>query len=124
MAALFSAINYFSEILANDWRHKPSVINVYAMTMFSFVTALAFLSLFPHQVPAKLLLLLFCCFLMLFIFLKHTQRQCIPSFVNSTEMYKDLKTLHPGGIRTRDLLADAMTSMQRCMGRAKFLFLF
>jgi hypothetical protein len=50
VSALLSAINYFAEILTNDWRHKPSVINVYAMTMFSFVTGLGFLSLIPHQV--------------------------------------------------------------------------
>jgi phosphatidylinositol glycan class Z len=52
---MFSAISYFSEMLANDWRHKPSVINVYAMTMFTFVSALGFLSLIPHQEPRFLI---------------------------------------------------------------------
>jgi hypothetical protein len=37
-------------------------------------------------------------------FYKYTQCQCISSFDNSTAVYKDLKTLHPGGIRTRELL--------------------
>jgi hypothetical protein len=39
-----------------------------------------------------------------FIFLKYTQWQCISSYDNSTAMYKFPKTLHAGGIRTRDLL--------------------
>jgi hypothetical protein len=37
------------------------------------------------------------------------------SLDNSTAMYKDLKTLHPGGIRTRRspvLYVDAMTTMR------------
>ena len=55
VSALFSVVNYFAEIVANDWRHKPSVINVYAMTMFSFVTALGALSIFPHQEPRFLI---------------------------------------------------------------------
>jgi hypothetical protein len=38
------------------------------------------------------------------IFLKCTQLQCISRFDNSTSIYKGLKTLHPGGIRTHDLL--------------------
>jgi hypothetical protein len=43
-----------------------------------------------------------------FIFLKCTQWQCILSYDNSTAVYvyKDLKTLHPDGIRTRDVLFD------------------
>jgi hypothetical protein len=39
-----------------------------------------------------------------FNFLKYTQWQCKLSYDNSTAMHKFLKTLHPGGIRTRDLL--------------------
>jgi hypothetical protein len=39
-----------------------------------------------------------------FIFLKFTQWQCILCFDNSTAMFKDPKTLHPGGIRTRDTI--------------------
>jgi hypothetical protein len=39
-----------------------------------------------------------------FIFLQCTQSQCIKSFGKSTAMYtKEIKTLHPGRIRTRDL---------------------
>jgi hypothetical protein len=37
-------------------------------------------------------------------FLKYTQWQCQLSFDDSTAMYKDLKTLHPGGIWIRDVL--------------------
>jgi hypothetical protein len=41
-------------------------------------------------------------------------------------MYKDLKALHPGGNRTRDLLfyrqADAMTTMPRRQGLNDELF--
>jgi hypothetical protein len=37
-------------------------------------------------------------------FLKYAQWQCILSFNwNSTAMYLDLKTIHPGGIRTRGI---------------------
>jgi hypothetical protein len=35
---------------------------------------------------------------------KYTPWQCIISFGNSAAVYKDLKSVHPGGIRTRDLL--------------------
>jgi hypothetical protein len=47
-----------------------------------------------------------------FIFLKYTQWQCILSYDNSTAMYKSLKTLHPGGIRTRDFLG--LSTLQCC----------
>jgi hypothetical protein len=43
-------------------------------------------------------------FLQPFIFLNEARWQCILCFDNSTAMYKGLKTLHPGGIRARDLL--------------------
>jgi hypothetical protein len=41
-------------------------------------------------------------------------------------MYKDLKTLHPGGIQTRDfhLEVDAMTTMPRRQGRLSKMFAF
>jgi hypothetical protein len=39
-----------------------------------------------------------------FIYLKYTQWQCTLSYDNSTAMYKFLKTLHAGGIRTQNLL--------------------
>jgi hypothetical protein len=38
----------------------------------------------------------------------------ILSFDNSTALYKDLKTLHPGGIRTRDLLFCRRTRWPLC----------
>jgi hypothetical protein len=37
------------------------------------------------------------------IFCHFPKWQCILSLGNSTAIYTDLKTLHPGGIRTRDL---------------------
>jgi hypothetical protein len=46
--------------------------------------------------------------------LKYTQWQCILSFDNSTAMYKDLETLHPGGIQTRDLLFWRRTRWPLC----------
>jgi hypothetical protein len=39
-------------------------------------------------------------------FLKYTQWQCIVSYDNKTEMYKFLKILRTGGIRTRNLLTN------------------
>jgi hypothetical protein len=40
----------------------------------------------------------------IYFFLKFAQWQCILSLDNSTAMYKDLKTLHPSWIWSRDLL--------------------
>jgi hypothetical protein len=37
-------------------------------------------------------------------FLKYARWQCILRFDNSTALYKDTITLHPGEIRTRELL--------------------
>jgi hypothetical protein len=50
-------------------------------------------------------------------FLKYTQWQCKFRFDNSTAMYKDLKTLRPGGIRTWDLLFWRRTRWPLCMPR-------
>jgi hypothetical protein len=47
-------------------------------------------------------------------FLEYTQWHCILSYDNSTEMYKFLVTLHPGGIRTRDLLFCRRTRWPLC----------
>jgi hypothetical protein len=38
------------------------------------------------------------------LFFSSTQMTMPIKFANSTAMHEDLKTLHPGGIRTRDLL--------------------
>jgi hypothetical protein len=40
----------------------------------------------------------------LFFSSKHNGNAYALSFDNSTAMYNNLKTLHPGGIRTRDLM--------------------
>jgi hypothetical protein len=40
---------------------------------------------------------------------------------NNIAMYKFLKNLHPSGIRNHDLLADAMTAIQRRQGQGPML---
>ena len=55
ICALLSALNYIAEVIMNDWRNKPSVRTVYAMTQFTFIVALAILSIFPHQEPRFLI---------------------------------------------------------------------
>ena len=55
MLALLTVGNYFGEMLSNEWRAKPSVRNVYALALFTFVTGLGALSLFPHQEPRFLI---------------------------------------------------------------------
>ncbi len=42
-------------MFANEWRQKPSVRNVYALTMFTFVVGLGALSVFGHQEPRFLI---------------------------------------------------------------------
>jgi hypothetical protein len=49
-----------------------------------------------------------------FIFLKYAQWQWILSFDNSTALYKDPKTSHPGWIRTRYLLFWKRTRWPMC----------
>ena len=53
--SLLTAGNFFFEMVSNEWRTKPSVRNVYALTMFSFVSGLCALSIFPHQEPRFLI---------------------------------------------------------------------
>ena len=53
--ALLTAGNFFFEMVSNEWRSKPSVRNVYALTMFSFVSGLGALSIIPHQEPRFLI---------------------------------------------------------------------
>ena len=53
--ALLTVGSFFYEMFSNEWRAKPSVRNVYALTMFSFVTGLCALSIFPHQEPRFLI---------------------------------------------------------------------
>ena len=55
ICALLSALNYIAEVIMNDWKKKPSVRTVYAMTQFTFIVALALLSVFPHQEPRFLI---------------------------------------------------------------------
>jgi hypothetical protein len=47
----------------------------------------------------------------------YTQRRRLLSYDNSTAMHKFLKTLHPGGIRTRDLLLCRRATVSRRQGR-------
>jgi hypothetical protein len=54
----------------------------------------------------------------LFLSSTHTQRQCISSYHNSTAMYKFLKTLHSGGIRSRDLFFFRRTRWPLCNAAA------
>ena len=53
--SLWSAIKFFGEMVSNEWRNKPGIRTVYALTMFTFVTAVGFLSYFPHQEPRFLI---------------------------------------------------------------------
>jgi hypothetical protein len=49
-----------------------------------------------------------------FIFLEYAQSQCILSFDNSAAMCQDPNTLHPGRIRTQDLLFWRQTRWPLC----------
>ena len=53
--AIWSAIKFFGEMVSNEWRKKPGIRTVYALTMFTFVTAMAMLSMIPHQEPRFLI---------------------------------------------------------------------
>jgi hypothetical protein len=64
--------------------------------------------------PVNFTVVLFFIIFEALLFLKYTQWQCILSFDNSTAMYKDLKPLHTGGIRTRDLLFWRRTRWPLC----------
>ncbi len=55
ICALYSAINFVAEIFMNDWKNKPGVRTIYALTMFTFIVSLAALSVFPHQEPRFLI---------------------------------------------------------------------
>jgi hypothetical protein len=45
----------------------------------------------------------------------------ILSYDNSTAMYKDLKTLHPGGIRTQDIVCKVFVQSQSNLKLLSFL---
>ena len=47
--AMWSAVKFFGEMVSNEWQKKPGIRTVYALTMFTFVTAVGMLSLIPHQ---------------------------------------------------------------------------
>ena len=53
--AMWSTAQFFGEMFSNEWRNKPGIRTVYALTMFTFVTALGLLSLIPHQEPRFLI---------------------------------------------------------------------
>ena len=53
--ALISTASFFGEIISNDWKNKPGVRTVYALTMFTFVVVLLLLSVLPFQDPKMLL---------------------------------------------------------------------
>lgn len=53
--ALYSALNFVAEIIMNDWKNKPGVRTVYALTMFTFIISLGLFSIFPHQEPRFLI---------------------------------------------------------------------
>ena len=55
ICALVSALNFVAEVIMNDWKNKPGVRTIYAMTMFTFITSLGMLSIFPHQEPRFLI---------------------------------------------------------------------
>ena len=49
ICTLISVLNFFAEMVINDWKNKPGVRTIYALTMFTFIVSLGGLSLFPHQ---------------------------------------------------------------------------
>ena len=53
--SFWSAIKFFGEMVSNEWRNKPGIRTVYALTMFTFVTSVGVLSYFPHQEPRFLI---------------------------------------------------------------------
>lgn len=55
ICALISALNFIAEIGCNEWKNKPGVRTVSAMTTFTFILSLAALSVFPHQEPRFLI---------------------------------------------------------------------
>ncbi len=55
ICALASAVNFVAEIVVNDWKNKPGVRSIYAMTMFIFIVGLTMLSMVPHQEPRFLI---------------------------------------------------------------------
>jgi hypothetical protein len=66
-------------------------------------------------------------FCRIYFFLNTHNDKCILRFDNRTSIYEYLKNLHPGGIRTRDLLlleADAMTTMLHRPGPFIFYLFF
>jgi hypothetical protein len=77
----------------------------------------------PSDSIAKLISVLYITFLA-FVFLKRTQWQCILGYDNSTAMYKLQKTLHPVGIRTRDLLFCRRTWWPLCHTDRATLYYF
>jgi hypothetical protein len=61
----------------------------------------------------------------LIIYFSHMHTKSMQLFDNSTALYKDLKTLHPGGDSNQGssfLEADAMTTLPRCASSALFAF--
>ena len=55
LIGMWSAIKFFGEMVSNEWRKKPGIRTIYALTMFTFVTAMAILSMIPHQEPRFLI---------------------------------------------------------------------
>ena len=53
--ALWSGVQFFGEMFTSEWRNKPGIRTIYALTMFAFVTPLGLLCLIPHQEPRFLL---------------------------------------------------------------------
>jgi hypothetical protein len=66
------------------------------------------------HVVAQILYVFFYIFKHLHFFLKCTQWQCNLSFDKGTAMYKFLKALHPGRVRTPDLLFSRWTRCPIC----------
>ena len=52
---MISVLNFFAEMVINDWKNKPGVRTIYALTMFTFIVSLGGLSIFPHQEPRFLI---------------------------------------------------------------------
>jgi len=55
ICTLISVLNFFAEMVINDWKNKPGVRTIYALTMFTFIVSLGGLSIFPHQEPRFLI---------------------------------------------------------------------
>ena len=61
---VITVLNWVSECVYNDWRHKPDVRNVFSLTLMSSALPILGLSVVKHQEPRFLIPILPCVILM------------------------------------------------------------